>query len=110
MTNNLITNPTATKTKLSTPKHNVEEDPRYGEYSIKSLEVLLDDLLKYGKHTLSWMGDGWYCSLEFYVNVIGAELKVKSDFYNLTHKNAVIQCTIRLHETIDQINKSKEQQ
>ena len=67
----------------------------------------MEDLVKYGKHSLSWMGDGWYCGLEVYVNVIGAELKVKSEFNNVTHKNAVIQCTIRLYETIEQINQTR---
>ena len=95
------------KIELPKPKNNVEEDSRYGLYKNKPLEELLDDLVKYGKHNVSWMGDGWYCSLEFYVNVIGAKLEVRSDFNNQSHKNAVIQCTIRLHETIDQINKTR---
>lgn len=95
------------KTSLKEPKNNVENDPRYKLYANKNLESLLEDLIKYGQHRLSWMGDGWYCSLDFYVNVIGAELKVASDFNNKTHKNAVIQCTIRLQETIDQINQTR---
>ena len=95
------------KKQLKTPKNNVEDDPRYKEYQHQSLEELLDYLTPYGKHGLSWMGDGWYCRLDFYVNVIGAELKVGSDFDNSTHKNAVIQCIIRLHETIDQINNTR---
>jgi len=89
------------------PKNNVENDPRYNQYSRQSLEELMDYLVTYGKHTVSWMCDGWYCGLEFYVNVIGAELKVRSDFDCTTHKNAVIQCIIRMHETIDQINNTR---
>lgn len=88
-------------------KNDIEDDPRYRLYEHKSLEELLDDLLKYGKHTLSWMGDGWFCRLELYVNVSGAELKIASEFHNRTHKHAVIECTVRLHETIDQINNTR---
>ena len=95
------------KKVLGKPKNDVEDDPRYHLYSNKSLEELLDDLVKYGKHGLSWMGDGWYCRLDLYVNVSGAELKIGSEFNNRTHKNAVIRCTIRLHETIDQINQTR---
>lgn len=93
------------KFKVPIPKNNVENDPNFKEYINKSLEELLDDLVKYGKHSLSWVGDGWYCDLSFYVTVVGVELKIRSDFTNQTHKHAVIQCTIRLHETISQINK-----
>lgn len=95
------------KKQLSKPKNDVSDDPKYKQYANKSLEELLEDLQVYGKHNLSWMGNGWYCALEFYVSVIGAELKVRSEFDNTTHKNAVIQCTIRLHETIEQINQTR---
>ena len=95
------------KKVLPKPKDDVEDDPRYKQYSHKSLEELLEDLMKYGKNRLSWLGDGWYCALDLYVNVTGAELKIGSEFNNRTHKNAVIQCTIRLHETIDQINQTR---
>ena len=95
---------------LPKPKNDIEDDPRYKLFSDKSLEELLENLVKYGKHSLYWMGDGWHCNLEVYVNTIGAELKVRSEFNNRTHKNAVIQCTIRLEETIEKIINTKESQ
>lgn len=95
------------KIKLPKLKDDVEDDPRYGEYANRSLEDLLEELVKYGKHRLSWMGDGWYCSLDFYVNVVGAKLEVASEFKNQTHKKAVIECMIRLHDTIEQINQTR---
>jgi hypothetical protein len=98
---------TTQQVKVKIPKNNVESDPKYQLYANEPLEALLDYLTKYGPHGISWMGDGWHCRLDLYVNVIGAELKVKSDFDNTSHKNAVIQCIIRLHETIDKINETK---
>lgn len=95
------------KIVLKTPKNNVENDPKYYKFKDKSLEELLDSLTKYGKHGVSWMGDGWYCRIDVYINVIGTELKVTSDFDNISHKNAVIQCTIRLEETIEKIIDTK---
>lgn len=97
------------KDKIQLPKlkNDVEDDPRYIEYAHRNLEDLLDELTKYGKHRLSWMGDGWYCSLDFYVTVVGAKLEVSSEFKNQTHKKAVIECMIRLHDTIEQINQTR---
>lgn len=95
------------RVKLPKLKNDIEDHPRYSNYEHRSLEDLLDELVKYGQHRLSWMGNGWYCSLDFYVNVVGAKLEVASEFKNQTHKKAVIECMIRLHDTIEQINQTR---
>lgn len=95
-------------TKVPDKSKDISNDPRYKEYENKSLEEILDDLCKYGKHRVSYMGDGWYATMELYVNVIGAELAIKSDFYHKTAKNATIQLIIRLNETIGKIANLKD--
>ncbi len=103
---NLTTKDNKTNIDKKDKEDNIENHPKYNQYKDRSLESLLDQLIKYGKHSLSYMGNGWYCSLDIYVSVIGAELKVTSNFKNETHKNAVIQVIIRLEETINEINKT----
>jgi len=68
-----------------------------------SLEQLLDELQKYGKPRLSYMGNGWHCCVEMYVCAKGVEFEVKSDFKHKTHKDAAIECCERTLKALSEL-------
>ena len=61
-----------------------------------NLEQLLDALRYYGKPRLSFIREGWHCSLEMHPPATGITFEVKSDFDCVTSGDAARQCTARL--------------
>lgn len=65
----------------------------------------LDFLCKYGKPRLAKTDNGWYVSIEMFVNGEGVNFKIDSDFGLKTQKEAVHQCIDRLLKTIKSLSK-----
>ena len=57
-----------------------------------SLEELLEGMKRFGKPRLSFMGDGWHCCIDIYVNTKGCSFEVKSKFGCKTAISSVIEC------------------
>jgi len=87
--------------------NNLISDNKINNFINNDLEELLLNLTKYGKPRLNYMGKGWFAVIDIYVNVIGAELEIKSEFDHKTPKEAVIVLINRLNETIEKISKTK---
>lgn len=64
------------------------------------LEPALEELRKYGKPRLSFIGENWLCSVDMHVSGAGSSFEVKSDFKQLTPMDAVRQCRSRIIETL----------
>lgn len=65
-----------------------------------SLEDMLEASKSLGEIGVSYMGDGWYCRIEMYVEAKGASFEVKSDFRMPTSRSAVLQCLQRVDQII----------
>ena len=66
----------------------------------KTLEETVDDLCKYGKPRFQFMGDGWYCVIEMYVQGKGIQFNVASDFKHASMLEASTVCYERLHKAL----------
>lgn len=71
------------------------------------LEELLNLLTKYGKCSLSYMGEGWHARIEMYVTSVGAEFKVSSDFRMVSSMAATRQCYDRVIKTLSDLKAPK---
>lgn len=67
-----------------------------------SLESLLKQLTLFGKPRLSYMGDGWYSSIDMHVVAAGSEFKVASEFKHPSGLAAARQCAERVVEVLKQ--------
>lgn len=69
-----------------------------------TLEEQLDGLRKYGRPSLNYDGDGWYCTVKMHVAAAGTSFDVKSDFGSKTShpspSDAVRQCYERIAATL----------
>ena len=63
----------------------------------ESLESLLQEICKFGRPNLYQFKDGaWECSVDVWVNPVGAQFKVRSEMFCKTPKDAAIQARDRV--------------
>lgn len=67
-----------------------------------TLEQVLCEMTKYGKPRISYIGDGWFSTIEMNTNSKGVSFEVKSDFNHVSPVNAVIECRSRMMTAISQ--------
>jgi hypothetical protein len=72
----------------------------------KSIEVLFEQMVKYGKPRLHCLdGLEWVCVCEIFVTGKGIDFKISSDYKCTTPLNAVQQCYDRMMEALNSIDK-----
>ena len=64
------------------------------------LQAKLLALAKHGRPRLSLIDNGWYCVVEMYNSVAGAEFRVCSDFMQPTPAAAVDQVAARIRAAV----------
>ena len=75
------------------------------ETSIDELQDLIVYLVRYGKPRVSYISNGWVCSVEMNTNTIGTQFDVKSEFGHRTPIEAAKQCHERIQNAIKAITK-----
>lgn len=68
-----------------------------------SLEELLIALSKFGKVRVSYLGDGWYASIDLFVPGEGVDFKIASDFKNPSPRSALNEMRARMEEAFSRI-------
>lgn len=65
-----------------------------------TLEELLNAMLQYGKPRVSYLSEGWYCSVEMNTNALGARFEIASNFKHESALSAARQCMERAQEAV----------
>lgn len=70
------------------------------EHQAADLENVLQAFRRFGKPRLSFIGAGWYCSIEMHVSSEGTTFKVASDVKHDSPLSAATQCWQRMAQTL----------
>jgi hypothetical protein len=60
-------------------------------------------LIRYGRPRLSYIDNGWYCTVEMNTNTTGTQFNVASEFYHKNPNAAVKQCHERIDAALNQL-------
>ena len=69
--------------------------------AINTIEEGLEKLCRFGRPRLSQMDDGcWLCALDMFVQGVGVEFKIRSDYKLTDPRSPIIQALERVYDTL----------